>query len=428
MAFFTNRISTFFQQQTALRYRNYRLFLLGQTFSLIGTWIQRMAMLWLVYRLTNSAFLLGVVGFCEQIPVLFIAPFAGVYADQWDKRKALYRIETLAMIQALLLGLMTLFNFVAVWHLIVLSLLLGVINAFEVPVRQSFVVEMVKRDRLALPNAIALNSTAFNLSRLIGPSIAGILIASVGEGWCFIANAISYAIVVASIIFMKTEKKEWKKTVAKPAIFSQLKEGVRYIALHKIMKTLLIVLAIISFSNAAIRTLSPILAKDILGGNANTLGFLMSAMGVGAITGALFLTKRRANPVLHRIVSFTGILLGLGIIGLGASHWLALSLFFIAISGLAQMTHTATTNTLLQLHVDDDKRGRVMSFYTVCLQGTTPIGSLVAGSLAGYTGGPWALVFMGSICLSGALFFRQKDVLKRLKQVRMQQHDISRYQ
>jgi predicted MFS family arabinose efflux permease len=420
------RIQKYSQQQKALYYRNYRLFMTGQTLSLIGTWIQRMAMMWLVYQLTNSAFLLGVVGFCEQVPIFLIAPFAGVYADRWDKHKALCRIEALALAQAFILGLLTLFNAVQIWHIIILSLFLGVINAFEVPMRQSFVVEMVGRDKEALPNAIALNSTVFNLSRLIGPALAGVLISAVGEGWCFMANAFSYALVFISLILMRIPKSALKNA-REVDILKKLKEGIHYVSANLLMRSLLILLAIVSFANASLRTLAPVFAKDVLHGDAQTLGFLMSAAGTGAICGALFLTKRKTTGMLKKIVSFTGILLGLGMICFAISRSLVLSLFFIAIAGLSQMMHTACTNTLLQLYVDDDKRGRVMSFYTVCLQGTMPFGSLLAGAIAGVVGGPWAVVFMGSLCFVGSIFLREKNIRSRIKKARQHQHEISGY-
>ena len=421
-----NRIKKYFLEQKALFHRNYRLFMAGQTLSLIGTWIQRMAMMWLVYQLTNSAFLLGVVGFCEQVPIFLIAPFAGVFADRWDKHLALCRIEAFAAAQAFILGLLTLFGVVQIWHIIVLSLSLGIINAFEVPIRQSFVVDMVNRDKEALPNAIALNSTVFNLSRLIGPSIAGILISTVGEGWCFMANAFSYVIVLVSLLMMHLPKEKMKIETERQ-VFLKLKEGIQYIKKNKMMRSLLLMLAIVSFSNASLRTLAPVFAKDVLHGNASTLGFLMSAAGVGAICGALFLTKRKTTGLLKRIVSFTGILLGTAMICFAISSSLMLSLLCIAFAGLGQMMHTASTNTLLQLYVDDDKRGRVMSFYTVCLQGTMPFGSLLAGAIAGFIGGPWAMACMGAICLLGTLFFKEKNIRARLKDVRSQQHDLSKY-
>jgi MFS family permease len=421
-----NRIHRYFSQQKALFYRNYRLFMVGQTLSLIGTWIQRMAMMWLVYKLSNSAFLLGVVGFCEQIPIFLIAPFAGVYADRWDKHKALIRIEVFALAQAFLLGILTLFDLVQIWHIIALSLCLGIINAFEVPMRQSFVVEMVEGDKAALPNAIALNSTVFNLSRLIGPSVAGILIAAVGEGWCFMANALSYAIVLVSLLMMRIPKSILERA-KEVDILNKLKEGIQYVKQNHLMRSLLLLLAIVSFSNASLKTLAPIFAKDVLKGDAHTLGFLMSAAGVGAICGALFLTKRKSTGLLKRIVSFTGILLGTGMICFAISRSLPLSLFFIAIAGFSQMMHTASTNTLLHLYVDDDKRGRVMSFYTVCLQGTMPFGSLLAGALAGFIGAQWAVAFMGGFCLVSSLFLREKNIHSRVKKAQEHQHEISRY-
>lgn len=412
-----NLVWKYFLQQKALFHRNYRLFMVGQTLSLIGTWIQRMAMMWLVYKLSNSAFLLGVIGFCEQIPIFIIAPFAGVYADRWNKHKALCRIEAFAMLQAFILGLLTFLNLVNIWHLVVLSLCLGVINAFEVPIRQSFVVEMVERDKESLSNAIALNSTVFNLSRLVGPSVAGILISAVGEGWCFMANAVSYAIVLVSLLMMRLPKTVITKE-RQVQIFNQLKEGIRYVGKNEMMRSLLLLLAIVSFSNASLKTLAPVFAKDILHGDAHTLGFLMSAAGIGAICGALFLTKRKSISKLKKIVSVTGILLGASMICFAISRSLPLSLLFLGFAGLGQMMHTACTNTLLQLHVDDDKRGRVMSFYTVCLQGTMPFGSLLAGGLAGISSGPWSVAILGAFCMLGTFYFREKSIRKRLQTVK----------
>ncbi|GAA4310787.1 MFS transporter [Compostibacter hankyongensis] len=403
-----NTILLYFKKQRAFHYRNYRLFMAGQTLSLIGTWIQRMAMMWLAYRLTNSPFLLGLVGFCEQVPIFIIAPFAGVYADKWDKQRALCRVEAMALGQAALLGILTLSGLVHIWHIIALSLCLGTINAFEIPLRQSFVVEMVNRDKDALGNAIALNSTVFNLSRLIGPSVAGILIGSAGEGWCFMINAGSYGVILCSLLMMRVRPSSLPSPSGGHDVVARLKEGIRYVRTQRVMQSLLLLLAIVSFANASLRTLAPVFARDVLHGDANALGYLMSAAGVGAILGALFLTNSRPMPLLMRIVSFTGMLLGASMICFAASGLLWLSLCFMAVGGLAQMMHTACTNTLLQLYTDDDKRGRVMSFYTVSLQGTMPFGSLISGSLAGIIGGPWAMGIMGGFCLLGTLLFREK--------------------
>ncbi len=419
----TNRFRNYFLQQKALFYRNYRLFMAGQTLSLIGTWIQRMAMMWLAYKLTNSALLLGVIAFCEQIPILLIAPFAGVYADRWNKHRALCWIEVFALLQALLLGLLTLFGLVEIWQLILLSLCLGIINAFEVPIRQSFVVEMVDGNKESLPNAIALNSTIFNLSRLIGPSIAGILIGAVGEGWCFIANALSYAFVLMFLLRMRLTGNH-RQPIGDAQVFRKLKEGIQYIKARNVMQSLLLMLAVVSFANASLRTLAPIFAKDVLHGDANTLGFLMTATGIGAICGAIFLTKRKTMVRLKKIVSITGILLATGMVCFAISRSLPLSLIFIAIGGLGQMMHTASTNTILQLSVDDDKRGRVMSFYTVCLQGTMPFGSLLSGAIAGIVGGPWAMAAMGLICLFGTLFFRERNIRSRMDKIHQQNHHL----
>lgn len=403
----------YFRQQKALAHRNYRLFLLGQGMSLIGTWIQRMAMIWLAYQITGSPFLLGLVGFCEQIPIFALAPIAGVYADRWDKHKALEWIELFAMLQAILLGVLTLMDMVNIWHLIALSLTLGVINAFEVPLRQSFVVDMVDRDKAALGNAIAINSTVFNMTRLVGPSIAGILISFVGEGWCFMANGASYGVVLISLIFMKLNL---PPVVAegKPEVWKKLKEGFEYISTHKIMKSLLLMLAVISFSNASLKTLAPIFAEEVLHGDANTLGWLMTAGGVGAIIGAIFLTKNKTTGTLNTIITFTGILLGIGMLGFSGSHVLVFSLFFVAVAGLGQMMHTASTNTLLQLYTHDDKRGRVMSFYTVCLQGTMPFGSLAAGFIAQHVNAQVSMLCMGILCIAATLVFKGKQGIAQL--------------
>lgn len=402
----TRNIRLYFYKQKALFHRNYRLFMVGQVLSLTGTWIQRLAMMWLAYQLTGSEFLLGMVAFCEQIPILLLAPIAGVYADRWNKHRALIFIEGFGMLQALFLGLLTLGGWVNIWYIMALSLALGMINAFEIPVRQAFVVEMVDRNKKALASAIALNSTTFNLSRLVGPSVAGILISAAGEAWCFLINGISYGAVMGSLLLMRVSSSVYY-SVSKEAVFDRLREGVRYIGSREGMRNLLLLLAVISFANASLRTLAPVFAEDVLHGNAQTLGYLMSAAGVGAIIGALYLTGNRSAGTMVRIISNTGILLGISIICFAFSGNLLFSLLFIAVAGLSQMLHTASTNTLLQLYTDDDKRGRVMSFYTVCLQGTMPLGSLAAGTFAGIVSGPWAMALMGAICLAATLLYRK---------------------
>lgn len=397
----------YFRNQVAFGFRNYRLYTIGQGLSVLGTWLQRIAMLWLAYRLTNSAFILGLIGFSEQVPIFFIAPFAGVYADKWDKRRALIFIECFAMAQAILIAILTFTNLIEIWHLIGLSLCLGIINSFQVPIRQSFVVEMVNRDKTALTNAIALNSTLFNMSRMIGPSLAGLMIAAVGEAWCFVANAFSFGLVIWTYLSMKElPPSPQKKDQAK--VWYKLKEGFQYVRKKEIMRILIIMLALVSFSNASFRTLAPVFAKEILGGGANTFGFLMSASGVGAIIAAVYLTNNRSMATLNKLVHYTGIFLGIALILFGFSKWLLISLALMAFGGASRMIHTASTNTLLQLYTEDDKRGRVMSFYTISQQGTTPFGSFVSGSLANFAGAPWAVVIMGSLSLVGTLLLRNR--------------------
>ncbi len=397
----------YFSQQFAFSYKNFRLFISGQTLSLIGSWTQRMAMVWLAYSLTKSPFLLGLVGFCEQIPLFIIAPFAGVYADRWNKKKALLIIEFLAMLQALFLAYLTFTNQIQIIHILILSLFLGVINAFEIPIRQSYVIDMVNKDVHAIPNAIAINSTMFNLSRLIGPIFAGILINATNEAWCFVANGVSYAMVIITLFIMNTKsiKIIRNETVS---VWNNLKEGFVYIKQQKYMSNLLLLLAIVSFSNAAFKTLAPIFSINIFHGNSKTLGYLMTATGIGAIIGALILTRKKDQKYFQKILNYTGILLGISIFLFGSSKWFLVSLVLISVAGFSQIMHTASTNTLLQLNVSDNKRGRIMSFYTVCLQGTMPIGSLVTGIIANYFTAPIAMMSMGVFCIIGSLYYAAK--------------------
>lgn len=406
----TNPLRNFIKGQKALRYRNYRLYMGGQGLSVVGTWVQRIAMMWLAYRLSNSAFLLGVITFSEQIPILFIAPIAGVYADRWDKHKALVWFEIFSIFQALLLAILTFTGLINIYHLVLLSLFLGFINSFEIPLRQSFVVDMVDGDKAALPDAIALNSMVFNVSRLIGPAVAGIIISWVGEAWCFAINAVSYALIAWTLILMRIKKTNLEKPLKERKVFQELKSGWQYITQHKTLKSLLLLLACVSFCNVAIKTLGPVFAKDILQGDADTFGMLMSAVAVGAIGGALFLSKGRSVPLLFKIITYTAPVLGVGMIVFSLSTWLPLSLFVLSFCGLARMMHTTTTNTLLQIETEDDKRGRVMSFYTVCIQGTNPVGGLAVGSLASAIGGTWAMLCMGVICLIAGAFYQGRKL------------------
>ena len=357
----------------ALSHKNYQLFFTGQSISLIGTWMTRIATSWLVYRLTGSALLLGVVGFAGQIPSFLLAPFAGVLVDRWNRHRLLVATQVLALVQSLVLALLTLTGVIKIWHVIALSVFQGLINAFDMPARQAFVVEMVER-REDLANAIALNSSMVNAARLLGPSIGGIVIAAVGEGWCFMADAISYLAVIASLLAMKINVRMTRPT--KDAnMFAQLYEGWTYATRFAPIRDLLILLALVSLVGVPYTVLMPVFANDILHGGPSTLGWLMAAaFGIGLVA-----------------FSFTRVM------------WLALTLMIV--TGFGFMVQMAASNTVLQTIVDEDKRGRVMSFYTMAFMGTAPFGSLLAGSVAERIGAPHTLMFGGIGCVLGALWF-----------------------
>jgi MFS family permease len=388
----------------ALYSRNYRLFFGGQGISLIGTWMQQIAMSWLVYRLTNSAFLLGVIGFSSQISSLFFSPFAGVLSDRWNRHHILVVTQTMAMIQAFILASLTLTSVVAVHHLIILSIFLGVVNAFDMPTRQAFVVEMVEK-REDLGNAIALNSFLFNGARLVGPSVAGILISILGEGMCFLLNGFSFLAVIIALLAMKMAPN--KKDSEKTQVWPELKEGFLYAFGFPPIRSILFFIGWISLVGTANTTLMPVFARDILHGDSKTYGFLMAAIGVGAIIGAIFLASRKSVLGLGRIIVIASGILGIGLIFFSLSHLLWLSFFLLLITGFGMMVHMASSNTILQTIVDDDKRGRVMSLYATAFMGMAPLGSLVGGSLAGWIGAPTTLILVGTSCVVGSFLFRK---------------------
>ena len=389
----------------ALYHRNYRLFFGGQGISLIGTWMQQIAMSWLVYRMTSSAFLLGLIGFSSQICSFFFSPFAGVISDRWNRHHILIVTQSLAMIQASILAFLTLTGMIAVHHLIVLSLFLGLVNAFDMPTRQAFVVEMVER-RENLGNAIALNSFLFNGARLVGPSVAGLLISILGEGMCFLLNALSFLAVIIALLAMKMtyHKREAEKT----HVFQGFKEGLIYAFGFPPIRIILFFLSWLSLVATASTTLLPIFARDILHGDARTYGFLMAAIGVGAIIGAIFLAARRGVLGLGRIIAIASGIFGVGLISFSLSHALWLSLSLLLLAGFGMMVHMASSNTILQTMVDDDKRGRVMSLYVMAFMGMAPFGSLTGGSLAGTIGAPSTLIIGGASCILGSLLFMRK--------------------
>lgn len=386
----------------ALRHRNYRLFFSGQAVSLVGTWMQQVAMSWLVYRMTHSPFMLGLIGFVGTIPTFLCTPFAGVIADRYDRRRMLILTQVLSMIQASVLTWLYMTHLLTIWHMVVLSAFIGMINSFDIPIRQAFTVEMIE-DREDLGNAIALNSSMLNGARLVGPSIAGILIASAGEGMCFLLNAVSYAAVIGSLFAMKTNPSP--KTLSSRPIFSELAAGLRY-AFHFLpIRLILLLLSLVSLMGVSFSVLLPVFARDIFHSGPHTLGFLMGASGLGALIGALYLASRKSVIGLGKIIGWTAGLFGVSLIIFSFSRNWMISLPVILIGGFGMMVQMASSNTVLQTVVEEDKRGRIMAFYTMAFMGTAPFGSLLAGTLAGTIGAPATLLFTGVSCVLGAILY-----------------------
>jgi MFS family permease len=389
----------------SLRHRNYRLFFMGQGLSLIGTWMQMTAVTWLVWRLSHNAWLLGLVGFASRIPTFVLAPFAGVFVDRMDRHRLVIVTQALSMAQALALAGLMYSGRLAIWHVIALSFLLGVINALDVPARQSFVVQMLD-GREDLTNAIALNSTMVNGARLIGPSVAGLLIAAVGEGVCFLLNGLSYIAVIAGLLMMRVQPNA--RVGRQTAVLENLREGFRYAFGFPPIRSLLLLVALVSLAGASYTQLLPIFAEEILHGDARTQGFLVSAAAVGALAGALYLAARRTVRGLWRVIAWAPAVFGAGLIALGLSPRLWLTLAVMPVIGLAMMIQMASTNTVLQTIVQDDKRGRVMSFYSMAFMGMVPLGSLVAGILAKSIGAPLTVILGGSCCIAGSFGFSRR--------------------
>lgn len=396
----------------SLHYRNFRLFFIGQSISLIGTWIQRIALPWLVYDLTKSAFLLGLIGFAGQIPMFFIAPFAGVLTDRLNRYQLLIATQVFAMLQAFILAFLVLSGQINVGLILVLNILLGCINAFDTPVRQSFFIEIIDKKE-DLPNAIALNSSMVNAARLLGPSIAGVLIAFTGEGICFLINAVSYIPVVTSLLMMRIPKKLQPRNSSH--VFNELKEGFTYTFGHKALKYIILLLALVSLMGMPYTVLMPVFAKEILHGGSHTFGFLMGASGLGALCGALYLASKKNVLGLGNLIAYSAALFGLSLLIFSFSRRFEFSIFLMIFIGLGMMLQMASSNTLLQTLSDDDKRGRVMSFYTMAYMGTAPFGSLLAGGLADIIGVAFTIGFGGICCIIGAVIFWQKlPVLRQL--------------
>ena len=395
----------------AFRHRNYRLFFFGQGISLIGTWLTRVATSWLVYRLTGSALLLGLVGFAGQIPTFLLAPIAGVLVDRWDRHRILVATQVMAMVQSALLAYFALTGTITVTYVLVLSVAQGIINALDTPARQAFVVEMVET-RDDLPNAIALNSSMVNAARLLGPSVAGVLIAAVGEGYCFLIDSVSYVAVIVSLLMMVV--RERTHVVAASRVLTELVEGFRYVASFTPIRAILLLLALVSLAGMPYVVLMPVFAAQILGGGPNTLGLLMAASGIGAVSGALWLASRVSVIGLGRTLCVAGALFGAGLVAFSFSRWLPVSLVLMVITGGGMMVQMAASNTLLQTIVDEDKRGRVMAFYTMAFFGMAPFGSLAAGWLGEHIGVPATVRVGGIVTLVGVgLFVRKLPELRR---------------
>jgi MFS family permease len=386
----------------ALRHRNYQLFFAGQSLSLVGTWITRIATSWLIYRLTGSALLLGIVGFCGQIPTLFLAPVAGVFVDRWDRHRVLVVTQVLSMIQSFAQAWLALAGIITVAEVLALQVCQGIINAFDTPARQAFVVTMIE-DRADLPNAIALNSTMVNASRILGPSIGGVLIAAVGEGWCFLVDGISYLAVIASLLAMRVTPPARRQTETR--VLDELRTGFAYVTGFKPIATALILLALVSTMGMPYTVLMPAVVTKLLHGGPHTLGLLMTMAGLGALGGAVYLASRTTVVGLGRVIAAASALFGLGLVAFGFSRVLWLSLLIMPVVGAGFMVSLAATNTVIQTLTEEHLRGRVMAFYTMSFLGTAPLGSLLAGVLADRIGEPVTIVVGGVACLLGSAWF-----------------------
>jgi MFS family permease len=386
----------------ALRHRNFKLFFAGQSVSLIGTWMTRLATSWLVYRLTHSALLLGVVSFAGQIVCFALGPVAGVWVERLDRRKLLLWTQAAAAVQSLALAALTLAQAITLWEIIALTVLQGLINAFDMPGRQSFLVQMVE-DRNDLGNAIAINSSMANGARLIGPAIAGIVIGAVGEGWCFLIDGVSYFAVIASLLLMRVRPTEIRRKAS--GMLEQVREGWDYIRNFRPIRSILLLLALASLTGYPYAVLLPIFAGQVLHGGPHTLGWLTGASGIGALVSGLSLTLRKSVIGLTRMGQIAVAMLGGGLILFGLSRTLWLSLVLMVFVGFGLMQGAAVANTIIQSLVPEDKRARVMSYYMMAFFGAAPFGSLLAGMLAHRIGAPHTVIVTGALCVAGSLWF-----------------------
>jgi MFS family permease len=391
----------------ALRSRNYRLFFFGQGASLIGTWMTQTATIWLVYHLTGSALMLGVIGFANQFPNFVLTPFAGVWVDRWDRRRTIIMTQILAMIQSLSLAFLALTGTIEVWQIIALAAFQGAINAFDMPARQSFVVQMVDQ-REDLSNAIALNSSMFSSARLLGPAIAGLIIAATNAGVCFLIDGVSYIAVIAGLLAMRLPSQA--TTIAKKpeTLWQSLKEGFDYAFGVQPIRSILLLIALVSLVGMPYMTLAPIFASEILHGGPETLGFLMASSGLGALFAAVYLSSRPSALGLSKLIAIAPAIFGSALIVFALSRVLWLSMLAVLVVGMSLVLQHTSGNTVLQTIVDDDKRGRVMSFYMMAFTSTVTFGNLVAGSLATHIGAPNTLMMGGLLCIGGSLLFTKQ--------------------
>jgi MFS family permease len=385
----------------ALQHRNFRLFFAGQLISLVGTWMQSVAQAWLIYRLTGSSLLLGTLGFAGQVPVFLASPLGGIAADRFSRHRMVIATQIASMVTALTLAALTLTGHVTVWHVVALAALLGLVNAFDIPARQSFMVEMVGKGDLM--NAIALNSSVFNSARMIGPAVAGVLVGSLGEGWCFFLNGISYLAVISGLLLMRLPSATRRLESASP--IQEILEGFRFVRQHNLIRSLLLILALSSLVGTPYSVLMPIFAGEILHGGPEGLGLLMGATGIGALLGALTLASRSGLEGLTRWVALACGGFGLSLIGFASSRFFWISLLLLVPVGYALMVQLGSTNTLLQSLTPDQLRGRIMSFYSMMFMGMAPFGALLAGVAADWMGAPWTVAAGGLVCLLGAAGF-----------------------
>jgi MFS family permease len=392
----------------AMQHRNFQLFIAGQLISLIGTWMQTTAQLWLVYKLTGSAALLGVFGFASQVPMLFLSSIGGYVGDRYDRQRSVIATQTASMILAFVLAALTLTHTIQVWHVIVIAFLVGIVNAFDVPIRQAFFVQMVGKEDL--PNAIALNSSIFNGARVVGPAIAGFAIARIGEGWCFFLNGLSFAAVIVALLMMRNVRTEAKPSEDSP--FKSFMQGFHFAMSDLPIRSALLLLSVLSLFGLQYSVFLPIYANDILKGGARTLGLLMSFAGVGAVLGALQFAARTHYRGLARWIAATSLTCAVGLIIFSQARvfWLCTAVLFVV--GFAATSQMAATNTLIQNRVPDELRSRVMAVYATMFMGVQPIGSMIAGGVAKRIGAPYTLSLFGFLVLLGSLIFLFRVVMK----------------